>query len=81
MTPAPNQKRRETHAERMARKRTEQLLRAPNCSPFGRKLVWTTRRMPDGTSKRVQVGVERTDEQGEYRAKHWRKTEGELLHG
>ena len=65
----------------MARKRARQLARTANCSPFGRKLVWTSTRMADGTVKRVQVGVERTDEQGEYRAKHWHKYEGELLHG
>ena len=59
----------ETHPTRMARKRAIQLTRTANCSAFGRKLVWQT--LVNG--KRVQVGVERTDEQGAYRAKHWNK--------
>jgi len=70
--------RNKAHVQRMARKRAMQLARTANCSPFGRKLVWTPMRMPDGTTKRVQVGVERTDEQGDYRAKHWNK---EQAHG
>ena len=57
------------HRDVMAERRQRQLARTANCSAFGRKLVRTTR--PDGQV--VMVGVERQDEQGAYRAKHWKK--------
>lgn len=56
------------HVARMIARRVRQLMRRADCSPFGRKMVKAIG--PDGLPR--MIGVERGDEQGAYRAKHWR---------